>query len=264
MNRHLYQIAVFSMTAFLMLANNSVTLSAADSAPVATEQCPAATPTMNPWSKKMPSGWWLKRHEDILALPIRKEAEIAFIGDSITDGWDEPNAGLPVWEKEFGPLKPINLGIVCDSSQHALWRMLNGEAEGMPNLKLFVIEIGVNNKGINRHNEEDIEKGIAALCVVLKQKAPHARILVQGVFPRSFGSDNSDKLNANLAKLADGEKVFFININSQLKGTEGAIADRVGHLTALGYQVWADSIRVAVKELMDHKLKPSSKDYTKN
>ena len=193
----------------------------------------------------------MKRHQDILAAPGRKECQIVFIGDSITDGWDADKCGKKVWEKEYVPLGALNLGINCDSTQHVLWRIGNGEIDGLPKLKVVVVEIGVNNKGINRHTEGDVEKGIIAVCEALKQKAPRAEILLLGVFPRFWGKDNSDRLNKNLARLDDGKQVFFLNINEKLAETEGAIADSVGHLTEMGYQIWADSIRATLEKLMD-------------
>ena len=212
--------------------------------------CAAATPVPNPWTKKNPPGWWMKRHEEILAAAGRKEAQIVFIGDSITDGWDAEGAGLKVWEKEYVPLKALNLGINCDSTQHVLWRLDNGEVDGLAKLKVAVVMIGVNNKGINRHKAEDIAAGIEAICERLKKKVPQAKVLLLGVFPRAFGKDNNDDVNGIISKLDDGKQVFYLNINDALLKTQGAIADRVGHVTEKGYEVWAEQIRPTLKKLM--------------
>jgi len=224
---------------------------AGEAATVATtEQCAAATPVENPWTKRLPAGWWQKRHEEILSAPGRKEAQIVFIGDSITDGWDSEGGGLKIWEKEYVPMKVLNLGIVCDSTQHVLWRLDHGEIDGLPKLKVAVVMIGVNNKGINRHKAEDVAAGIEAICQRLKQKVPHAKILLLGVFPRFFGNDNNDDVNGIISKLDDGKQIFYLNINDALLKTEGAIADRVGHVTAQGYEVWAEAIRPTLTKLM--------------
>lgn len=216
----------------------------------AVEPCAAATPVPNPWTRKSPPGWWMKRHEEILAAPGRSEAQIAFIGDSITDSWDAPGSGLKVWEKEYAPLKALNLGINCDSTQHVLWRLDNGEVDGLPRLKVVVVMIGVNNKGINRHKAEDIARGIEAICERLKTKVPQAKVLLLGVFPRFFGKDNNEDVNQIISKLDDGKRVFYLNINEALLKTDGAIADRVGHLTEKGYGVWAEQMRPALQKLM--------------
>ena len=212
--------------------------------------CKAATPVPNPWTRRCPEGWWKKRHEDILAAPGRRECRIVFIGDSITDGWDADKCGKKVWEKEYVPLKALNLGINCDSTQHVLWRLDHGEIDGLAKLKVAVVMIGVNNKGITRDKPEDIAVGIKAICGRLRKKVPHAKILLLGVFPRFFGKDKNEKVNGIISRLHDGKQVFYLNINDALLKEKGAIRDRVGHLTEKGYEVWAAQIRPTLKELM--------------
>jgi len=131
-----------------------------------------------------------------------------------------------------------------------LWRLDHGEVDGLTKLRVAVVMIGVNNKGINRHKAEDIAEGIKAICERLKQKVPQARILLLGIFPRFFGKDNNDDVNGIVSKLDDGKQVFYLNINGALLKTEGAIADRVGHLTEKGYEVWAEQLRPTLQKLM--------------
>ena len=212
--------------------------------------CAAATPTPNPWTKRSPPGWWMKRHEEILAAPRREEARIAFIGDSITDSWDAEGAGLAVWEREFGPLAPLNLGVNCDSTQHVLWRLDNGELDGLPNLEAVVIQIGTNNVGITRDSPEDIAAGVAAICDRVRRKAPRADILVMAIFPKAFGAQRHDEANGLLAKLADGDRVRFMDINESLVTGQG-IADRVGHLNEQGFAIWAERILPIVARMLE-------------
>lgn len=228
----------------------SAGLAAEKAADTTVKQCAATTPVPNPWTKGNPSGWWLKRHEAILASLVRKEARIAFIGDSITDGWDAEGSGLKVWEKEYVPLGALNLGINCDCTQHVLWRLDHGEVDGLPKLKVVVVMIGTNNAGLNRHEPEDIAAGIEAICGRLKQKVPQAKILLLGIFPKGHGQDTVDKTNDMIAKLDDGKQIFYQNINDALRKSQGAIADRVGHLTEKGFEVWAEQIRPTLKKLM--------------
>lgn len=221
-------------------------------APEAAEAvCEAATPMPNPWSRGLPSGWWQNRHEEIMALPNRDQCQLVFVGDSITDGWTTNYvSGGDLWNQNFAPYNAINLGIVCDSTQHALWKIRNGEVDGMPNLKVAVIALGVNNKGICLHTDADVEKGIIAVYDALKQKVPGIRCIVMGVFPRYLGWDMSAEINANLAKHDDGKQFFFVDIGEKLEQTEGAIADHVGHITPKGYQIWADAIREPLRHLL--------------
>jgi lysophospholipase L1-like esterase len=216
----------------------------------ATTQCKAATPVENPWTKRLPQGWWKKRHEETLSAPGRDACQIIFIGDSITDGWDSEGGGLKVWQKEYLPKKALNLGINCDSTQHVLWRLDHGAIDGLPKLKVAVIEIGTNNVGITRDPPEDIAKGVEAICEKVKQKAPQAKILLLAIFPKGFGANRHDVANGLISQLDDGKQIFYLDINDQLVATEGAIRDRVGHLTEKGYDVWAEEMGPTLEKLM--------------
>ncbi len=58
-------------------------------------------------------------------------------------GWD----GAPfnaAWQKHFGTLKTVNLGIGGDRMEHILWRLDHGAIEGV-SPKCIVLMIGVNN-----------------------------------------------------------------------------------------------------------------------
>src|SRR5436309_6642204 len=68
---------------------------------------------------------WMKRHEQINAN-VKKSAgtaELVFIGDSITDGWQ--GTGKQTWAKYYGDRHALNLGIGGDRTQHVLWRLEN-------------------------------------------------------------------------------------------------------------------------------------------
>ncbi len=62
---------------------------------------------------------------------ISKEgtAELVFLGDSITQGWD--GKGKEVWAKYYGQRKAANFGISGDRTEHVLWRMDHGNFDGL-------------------------------------------------------------------------------------------------------------------------------------
>src|SRR5262245_52518639 len=59
------------------------------------------------------------RHKTFVEIARGAPIEVLFVGDSITDGWR--NAGQPVWDQHFAPLKPANFGIGGDTTQGVLW-----------------------------------------------------------------------------------------------------------------------------------------------
>ena len=78
----------------------------------------AVTPTA--WNGE-PDCWQMKRHNEKLAfIATNRDAQVVFIGDSITHFWE--GAGAGVWRKYFaaGPRKAINLGTSADRTEHVL------------------------------------------------------------------------------------------------------------------------------------------------
>ena len=80
------------------------------------------------------------RHKQFLKIVAKGEADLVFIGDSITQGWE--GAGKKVWAEHFAPLKAVNLGIGGDQTGHVLWRITEGKELEPIKPKLAVMMIG--------------------------------------------------------------------------------------------------------------------------
>jgi len=89
---------------------------------------------------------WKDRHASInkKAAEAGKKCELVFIGDSITQGWE--GEGKKVWADHYTKYHAVNLGIGGDRTQHVLWRLENGNLEGL-SPKAAVVMIGTNNSG---------------------------------------------------------------------------------------------------------------------
>src|SRR5580658_3435240 len=64
------------------------------------------------------------RHESFNVISKKGEAQLVFLGDSITNNWEK--AGKEVWDKYWGPLNAANFGIGGDRTEHVLWRLDHG------------------------------------------------------------------------------------------------------------------------------------------
>ena len=122
--------------------------------------------------------WWV-RHHDVLAVKDSLNPEIILIGNSITHFWGgnypplknvdgaprEANGPIS-WEATFGNHRVLNLGFGWDRTQNVLWRLDNGEIDGL-NPKLVVIHIGTNNtsetKNARSNSSSEIVEGIESL-----------------------------------------------------------------------------------------------------
>jgi lysophospholipase L1-like esterase len=188
--------------------------------------------------------------------------QVAFIGDSITQGWE--GAGKDAWAKYFGPLKPGNYGIGGDQTQHVLWRITDGKELAGVRPKVAVVMIGTNN--IGSHSAEDIALGVEAIVKELRSQK-RAKVLVLAVFPRSatWGvkvdrvaakdlQPKVDAINKLLANLDDGKNVFFLDINKKFLAKDGSLSKEIMpdflHLSAKGYEIWAAAITPKLKELL--------------
>ena len=70
---------------------------------------------------------WNARHEQYLARAKEGKCDLLFLGDSITEGWGNNET----WKKRYEPRNAVNFGIGGDTTQNVLWRITNGELEGL-------------------------------------------------------------------------------------------------------------------------------------
>jgi lysophospholipase L1-like esterase len=181
--------------------------------------------------------------------------DIAFIGDSITQGWE--NAGKNVWQKFYGGRKCLNFGVGGDRTQHVLWRFENGQLDGVKP-KAVVLMIGTNNSNKEDNTEADILEGVQAIVKQLRTRLPDTKLIVLGIFPRgaTFSTQRGKILQVNqaLAKLADGKMTHYVDFGSQLIEADGSISKEVMpdklHLSEKGYEIWAEAIEPKLKELL--------------
>ncbi|MCC6126782.1 MAG: GDSL family lipase [Pirellulales bacterium] len=213
--------------------------------------------TVKPVSKPDPK--WNKRHQSMNDRVKKGNVDLLLIGDSITNGWE--GRGKEVWKKYYERRNAVNLGIGGDRTQHVLWRLENGNLEGI-SPKLAVIMIGTNNVGSQRdprNSPEEIAAGVKAIVEKLRAKLPEMKVLVLAIFPR--GTDDKDekrqsvgKANEIIAKLADGKMVFFLDIGAKFLAPDGTLPKDVMpdllHPNAKGYQIWAEAMEPTLANLL--------------
>ena len=217
-------------------------------------------PKSSPKDPKVESGF-LKRHEGFLT--DKEEAlkkgpvDLLFVGDSITDAWRRGDQ-YKLFQERWGKHNPLNLGIGGDRTQHVLWRLQNGEVEGLKP-KVVVLMIGTNNLG-SKDSVEDTIAGVKAVVGSLRDKLPDSKILLLAVFPRGMEPDNAFRaqiksVNEAIAKLDDGGKhVKYLDIGPKFLAADGTLTKEIMpdalHPNEKGYQIWADAIQPTLDEMM--------------
>jgi lysophospholipase L1-like esterase len=202
----------------------------------------AARPSLQPMSR-MSEAMWAKRHQKINAAARRQDAELLFIGDSITQGYENTR----LWKERFAP-RSVNAGIASDRVEHMLWRVRHGNL-GKLKPKAVVLLGGVNNMAVS--SPTTIAAHMAAVIDAVHDQSPQSIILLHAVFPSGERPTSPRRtkihaINAELAKLADGERVLFVDLTRSFLLPDGTLPRSIAHdqlhLTAKGYEIWANAL----------------------
>ncbi|MBQ6828324.1 MAG: GDSL family lipase [Thermoguttaceae bacterium] len=178
--------------------------------------------------------------------------DLLWIGDSITHGWE--GAGKDVWEKYYGDMKAINLGIGGDQTQHVLWRIENYDWSKV-NPKLAVLLIGVNNTWSRDRQPADIALGNRRIVTKLHSLFPEMKIIVLKIFPCTSRPDQQaeiDKINALMPyAVRDLDYVELIDIGKVFLNEDGVLTKDVMpdllHPNAVGYESWGAALDATIK-----------------
>jgi lysophospholipase L1-like esterase len=206
-------------------------------------------------------------HQELLEKARKGHIKIYFLGDSITRRWgtsdEQYKHFLANWRQNFFGWNAADFGWGGDTTQNILWRLHNGELDNV-NPRIIVLLAGTNNvgnkspQGNDDRRVDDITRGIKAILDLCGQKAPKATIVLMGIFPRN---DNMavmpiiNKINASIARFADGKKIRFVNINDELADKDGKLFDGMTvpdklHLDLKAYQIWADALKPIFTQLL--------------
>jgi beta-glucosidase len=189
--------------------------------------------------------------------------DIEFIGDSITEGWE--GKGKNVWQEMGGKYKIINMGVGGDRTEHVLWRFEQGQLDGIK-AKVAVVMIGTNNSNKNKdgtdtYTDADILAGVTAIVDQIRARQPDTRIILLGIFPggKNFNLQRGRLLEIDqvLAKLDDGQHVFYLDFGSQYVEPDGTISKDIMpdalHPNEAGYKIWASAMQPKLNELLGGK-----------
>ena len=216
-------------------------------------------------------------HQDLLRKAAQRGIDVYFEGDSITRRWGTSDAQykdfLANWKENFFGWNAGNFGWGADNLQNILWRLENGELDGV-NPKVIVLLAGTNNLGGKPSPEDDEPKvqevvaGIDAILKLMQQKSPKSTIILMGIMPRNDRVNGTaivgtiHKINQRISQFANGKNIRYLNINDKLADKDGKLFSGVTvdglHLSLKGYQIWADALKPILTELLGP---PSKTDH---
>jgi len=198
------------LTRRLTLVGAAAMLGAADRVPV------AALPLA-----RQDTPWWRARHQEKLMELRSRRIDLVWLGDSITQDWERHGPPdwqdfAPVWQRFYGNRNAINLGFRGDNTAHMLWRMQNGELDGI-HPRAAVVLIGANNLGRVHWSAPQTVAGIVAVVDELRRRLPAARVLLLGILPSvrsKYVTRTASAVNRELAeRYAPGGDVTFMDLS---------------------------------------------------
>jgi len=199
-------------------------------------------------------------HAQLVEKARKGGIDVYFEGDSITRRWGTSDAQykdfLANWNQNFFGWNAGNFGWGADRIENILWRLENGELDGV-NPKVIVLLGGTNNLP-QGGDESQVVRGIKAVLDTMQKKAPTATIILMGITPRNDQGMEVmaavDRINASISKFADGKRIRYLNINDKLADQDGKLFDGMTvdrlHLSVRGYQIWADALKPIFTELL--------------
>ena len=184
------------------------------------------------------------------------DVDVLWVGDSITHRWERnpDGEGRALFAEICKTYRILNLGYGGDKTEHAIWRMENGELEGYK-AKLFTLMIGTNN---GASDVNGIAKGIKRILDVIRKKHPESKIVLMPIFPRNAKPADrlrvgNGKVNDIIKDYADGENILWLDFNDKFLLPDGTLTKEVMndllHPNEKGYQIWWDAIRPVFKEI---------------
>ena len=203
---------------------------------------------------------WYARHHAELELQKKLKPRVVLIGDSITQFWDGPPVsgevnGPGAWQRAFGSIPVLNLGFGWDRTQNVLWRLRQGEFEGL-HPQWVVLAIGTNNltgtSNARANTPEEIVQSIEAIYHEIRERSPESRVVVMGILPRGPKPDDIlrkpiQETNRLLARrFANDPNVTYLDIGASFLTPDGSLPATLmpdgTHPSDAGYQIWAEAL----------------------
>ncbi len=226
------------------------------------------TPTAAHWGKDGEENVWVAHHarciEKVRAMKVG--VDIALLGDSITQGWGGGWDGAPfnaAWQKHFGGMRTVNLGIGGDRIESILWRLDHGALDGA-SPKFTILMIGVNNAPLvfaNGAPAASAAHGIKLCIENLRLRCPKSQIVLIKILPAFDPSKEVGakvrEINAALdaLKFDRDPQVHILDLWSEFTNTDGTLkatlySDGHLHLGSSGYELIAAKLKPVVERLV--------------
>ena len=228
------------------------------------------------WNQNDKTKTWTENFEETRGMAPSQEAEIVFLGDSVTMSWGRVGGRTAVFERGtaqwnaagYDNYSAINAGMSGDQTQNLLWRIENGQMDNIGQPKLLVLMIGTNNRHLDvgdlvfnpdgAQSSEEIANGILKVVQKLQAMYPTTHILCHG-FLRGANNTDPERIAAAGANTIVEDAfnkdtnpyLHYLDMNSVFIDPASANESYYGNLhagdnihpIAAGYQAWVDALQ---------------------
>jgi len=196
---------------------------------------------------------WMSMHERFLHEGKVCPCDVLFIGDSLIRNMFETEA----WDTYFAPLNSLNFGIGADCTEHILWRIENGELDGI-SPKVVVLLVGTNN---HHSSADQVVEGIEVIVWSITSKLPSAKVIVLGLLPRgkepNHLREKHFQVNHALKEVVSTiPNALYLDSDPGFVRSDGLISHEdmfdYLHLTRRGYKKFAKPIHDVVLKFLKY------------
>jgi lysophospholipase L1-like esterase/pimeloyl-ACP methyl ester carboxylesterase len=209
------------------------------------------------------TGWWDNNADINRLLAGKKNLDVVFVGNSITQGIAGHRSnltykpGLAIFDSIYKTYAWECAGISGDRTQHVLWRLQHGKYK-LNSPRLIVLTIGVNN--FPDDSPDEIAAGIKAIVDWIKKNMPSTKLMLIGPLPAGVepGDMLRQKYNAVqslIGTYGDDSSLFYLPLVDRFVREDGTLnpdlcsADGI-HLEPGGYRAWGIAMKPMIEKLL--------------
>ena len=214
--------------------------------------------------------YWDRRREAKLREIAKgpKKYDFVFLGGTLVQNWEGwcekpdvvksarlysegklsyPNGpGKAVWDEMRRKYRLLNIGMAGDSTQHALWRLQNGELEGYVAKGVVLMP-----DWSNISPPEDAAEAVKGMLERIAEYQPQAITLLMALLPVGATRDDPERLkvarvNSLIKEFADGRKVVWCDMTEKFVHENGEVRRDLmpdaHYPLGKGYGVWRDEV----------------------
>lgn len=244
------------------------------------------------WSTNNGNQTWDENMQSFRGLEKTADAELVFLGDSVTMTWgnvggqtDVIDRGSSVWNTQnYDQYNALNFGVSGDQTSDVLWRIENGQLDGLGKPKMFVLMIGTNNRmttasvgGQTLHwndapqDGEQIGNGVLRIVQSLQAMYPRTHIVCQSIIRGANESDPerqaamaANSLVKSAFELDSNPYLHFLDLNESFIDPGSSERAYYSHLTGdnihpntAGFGVWASELQPLIDKYVATSGKPN-------